>query len=103
MLPEMIEVVGCKEAESHRRIRRDGADRVSSSVGDLREDMRQMPIVGRPQLYEIVPGPFVVVLHLHPMVLNVPRKVPVAWLLRSNETLVIVRRRIDEMAEHLLG
>ena len=101
VVPEMVDVVGSKEPEGNGRVGLDAAHLVLCIVRDVRDDMGKVPIVGRPELDEIAPGARVVVLHLDPVILGVAWKVKVARLLRSDEALVVIRCRVDEVAEHL--
>jgi len=74
----------------------------SARIG-MPDDMRKMPVVGQPQLHQIAPLAGGVVLGTHPLFLPVARKHQHLFVLQPHEALMIVGRRIDQVAEDLFA
>ena len=62
-----------------------------------------MEIEIEPQRDEVLPGRVLISLHRDPCVLLVTRKLEIVAELCSDETLMIVGRRVDEVADNLSG
>jgi hypothetical protein len=103
MMTQVLPVVGRQEPESHGRGGFDKARNVTLIVRNSANNMRQVPVVRMPQRDEIIPRPVLVVLALHPVVLRVGRKPQLGYFLRPHEPLMVVRGRIDQVSDHLLG
>jgi hypothetical protein len=103
MMAEMHDVVFGHESESDRRARPENAPDLPPIFRDVADHMRNVAIVRLPQLRQIVPWTVVVALAAYPVVLRVCGELELRSLLRSNEALVIVGRRIDKVPNHLFG
>jgi hypothetical protein len=64
--------------------------------------MSKMSVVRMPQVDDILPRSIRIVLAADPVVLFVARKRQLGSLLRTNEPLVVVGGRIDEVSDYLL-
>jgi len=64
-------------------------------------DVHQVPVVGQPEFHQIAPLAGGIILRAHPIVLLISGKHQAIFVLQTDETLMIVGRRIDEMPEDL--
>src|SRR5688572_14361039 len=80
----------------------DAARHVQHAVWYASNRVGQMTIVERPELDQVQPGTALRVLRAHPGVLLVSGKDETAAKLRADEALMVVRRRVDQMAEDFL-
>jgi len=64
--------------------------------------MTQVAVVSGPKLDQCPPVRFIVLLDPNPIVLTIGRKVGGSVVTGSHESMVIIRGRIDQMAQDLL-
>jgi hypothetical protein len=72
VVPQVVDVVGGDESEGRGRVGIDATDLVLCALGDLGDDVREVLVIGRPELDKLAPGACVVVLDLDPVLLSVP-------------------------------
>lgn len=69
---------------------------------NLVNEPRQMQIVGTPQSYQRHPVGVLITLDAHPSFLLIFRQAQVIGKLQTYKALVVVRGRIDQVAQHFL-
>src|SRR4051812_43285527 len=63
----------------------------------------QLTVVGLPEVNDFTPRPLLISLHANPFIAVVSRQVNPDGKLQTDETLMVVRRGIHQMAQYLFG
>src|SRR5688572_18742531 len=99
MMPEVDHVVLYQKAQRDELVRLDLARHRQCGLRNTPHRVRQVVVVQRPELDQLEPGAILITLRTHPCILLVPWEDEAIGLLRPNESLMIVCRRIDQVSE----
>ena len=97
----MDQVILAQELEGDWLAGTDSALRLKRILGQVRHDMRQIPVVTGPKCDQSRPGHFLNVLHADATLLIVAWKLEGALESGANKTLMVVGSRVNQMPHHL--
>src|SRR5687768_3197898 len=103
MVPHVAHVIVHPPVECRRWIASDYAGRPQPLSRNRLHRRRDLPIESRPQIHELRPWPLAVAVRGNPGLLFVAGPGERINKSRAHEALMIVGRRIDQMAEDLLA
>jgi len=103
MVLQMREVIGRQFFQCHHRIASDPARSFSFLFRHSCQDVGQEPVVRGPECGQVAPAGVLIAFHANAAGLIVTRPSQLVLKLRANEALVVVRRRIDQVAQYLFA
>src|SRR5689334_14371615 len=85
VVPQVVDVIGSEEPEGHGRVGIDAAKLVLCTLGNVGNEVRKVPVVGGPELDQLVPRTSIIVLDLDPVLLGMTRKESITrWMREAN-------------------
>lgn len=102
MMPQMNQVVFSKEAQADHLVGSNLARHSRRGVWCSANHVRQMTIVEKPEIDELRPRLALIVLRLHLGILLVIRKGEFSSALRSDESLMVVGCRVNQVTNDFL-
>ena len=101
MVQQVAHVILHEKPERHRLARADAAGRLQLRSRQVRDDVREIAIVAGPERDQLGPWGFLNPLHPNTAVLVVAGKFERALERRPHKALVVVRSRINQVAQDL--
>src|SRR5262245_39109827 len=102
VMAQMADVIGGDESQRLRRVRTDRQRCAAPRLGNPLDHAREVTVVSTPERNQVLPRGGLISLHGDPMVLRITRARVGVPFLRTHETLMVVRGRVDQVSEHLL-
>src|SRR5579864_8622351 len=103
MVLQMRKVIRRQFLERHHGVVSDPARRASLLFPYRCQYVGQESIVSRPEAEQVAPARILIPLHAHATTLIVTRPAQFILKLRANKTLMVVRRRVDQMSQNFFA